>query len=352
MGTLRHHLQRPLGIKRDISAAKCKDLAGMVKASANGGGVSADELALEFYFYNHLVALVRKKYALDEPLPEEVEDLVERYYERSSRHAIRMFYYLVLICVRETRHLMNKSEMEASTVKEFGKVAYDFMCSLPDSATDAPKRFHDAPPNCSIGKVCGAMRHVFYKGMWHGGYGGKKWGMVADCLNAFVIGAYSPEMMVDTAFALSHNNGPIFNKAMQFTGYSTNFTKLLDVQRSGQIPELVRNGGQGILVPKVGQMQDLLIAEKVFGKFADEVDWYKVEALGGMTNVKQEQVKQGIKSPYMNAMQAAEAKKIAAANQKIAEKKKMAQLDAIEKAKNYYEYKPGRYVKKVKMVRK
>jgi hypothetical protein len=55
---------------------------------------------------------------------------------------------------------------------------------------------------------------TFNKGKWQGGYGGKAWGSIADCLLNLVTGEYSPEMFCDLAFALQHNNGSMFNKSI------------------------------------------------------------------------------------------------------------------------------------------
>ena len=97
-------------------------------------------------------------------------------------------------------------------------------------------------------------------------------------------GKTSMEMMLDTAFTLAHNNGPIFNKGMMYSHYNaSNLYRILDVQRSGQIPEM-------ILYDKLGTQYNLepvkalikLVQEKVPQAFGTYVDWIKVEALGAL----------------------------------------------------------------------
>ena len=61
---------------------------------------------------------------------------------------------------------------------------------------------------------------------------------MTDCLVRFVSGEFSAEMMLDTVWTLAHNGGPIFNKG-QFYACTANALRILDVQRSGQIPEAV-----------------------------------------------------------------------------------------------------------------
>ena len=91
----------------------------------------------------------------------------------------------------------------------------------------------------TIGKFCEALAWQFYHCKWAGGYGGKKWGVVTDCLVRFVKGEFSAEMMMDTVWTLSHNSGPIFNKGQFYGMYGHNLYRILDVQRSGQVPEAV-----------------------------------------------------------------------------------------------------------------
>lgn len=57
------------------------------------------------------------------------------------------------------------------------------------------------------------MRDAFNEqGSWHGGMGGKKWGIGADVLYKFLSGAITPAAFLDMSFDLEHNNGCIFNK--------------------------------------------------------------------------------------------------------------------------------------------
>ena len=60
------------------------------------------------------------------------------------------------------------------------------------------QKFLTNPPTTTIGKYCDALRWMFYHSKWHSSYGGKKWGVVTDCLCRFVDGEFSAEMMLDT----------------------------------------------------------------------------------------------------------------------------------------------------------
>jgi hypothetical protein len=108
-----------------------------------------------------------------------------------------------------------------------------------------------------------------------------------------VYGEFTPEMFGDTAFTLAHNNGPMFNKGMLYSNYSSEFKKILDVQRSGQIPQYL---SEKVFI---GDVVPTYMAEAVVvfpAELTGTVDWYKVEALGALGNyalLKKKQVLAG-----------------------------------------------------------
>ncbi len=73
----------------------------------------------------------------------------------------------------------------------------------------------------------------------HPSYGGPKWGEVADCLRSYVTGQTSAEALLDTAFTLAHNNGPVFNKGYIYKHHTNRLIQILDIQAKGQIPQWV-----------------------------------------------------------------------------------------------------------------
>jgi len=147
-------------------------------------------------------------------------------------------------------------------------------------------------------------------------YGGKPWGHIADTLKKLVLGETSPEMFTDTAWTLAHNNGPMFNKGMLYKQYTQSLYKILDVQRSGQIPQLVREGGVDGITSVVKNVYEN--CAKVFPEeFSGHVDWFKVEALGALHHYPNEKAKQEQKygkSDFVSKMQAEEKKKFYVSN--------------------------------------
>ena len=132
-----------------------------------------------------------------------------KYHELMARKSIRAFYYLLWICIREARH--NKSLADTKKMKEmadqFGDEFRSFLTQVNGGEAGISTKFLSKPPNMDIGTFCRGLAWQFYKCSWNGGYGGKKWGVVTDCLVRFVSGEFSAEMMLDTVWTLAHNGG-------------------------------------------------------------------------------------------------------------------------------------------------
>jgi hypothetical protein len=134
-----------------------------------------------------------------------------------------------------------------------------------------------------VGPYVRGLEWVFDHGQWGGGYGGKPWGQIAKTLGDFLYGKTSLEMMCDTAYTLAHNNGPMFNKGMMYDMYSSKqgFLMILDVQASGQIPQLIVDRAKYHYI-KSFDMPALVAFTELARKhmpdeFHIEVDWQKVE---------------------------------------------------------------------------
>jgi hypothetical protein len=114
--------------------------------------------------------------------------------------------------------------------------------------------------------------------------------------------------MLDTGFALCHNNGPIFNKGLVYTGYSGEIRTMLDVQRAGQIPQLVNDAvNKWVYLPNVPVSHLFKTHEKMIsllgGPFQEHVDWLKVQQAGALTQVSNMVLKQN-KAPWYKGSKA------------------------------------------------
>lgn len=352
VSTLAYHSSRPLGMKRDMSSVPVASVVTALREYKNNDKASNTQPCVEalwFYGCNHGVALIASAYHPHEPLSVEDNKFVSDYYTQMADKALRSFYYLLVICVREARH--NKAyagSHYAEMAKKSCKAAANFLQANGNENT-IHETLMKTPPDCTIGELTTALLFAFNNGSWAGGYGGVAWAKVTDCLHQFVHGAYSAEMMLDTIWTLSHNNGPIFNKGHFYAHHGSHLLNILDIQRSGQILEAINGSDEfceEYLNPDLKTM-----AKWVRTRFPDAiggyVDYYKVEALGALGNYHHNQLAQDQKygvSVYASQMQQM-------AQQAKAAKLKAAQQAKEEHLKNNVEVLPDVFLPKFKIER-
>jgi hypothetical protein len=304
------------------------------------------------------MSLIQAEFDKFEPLPDDVLKFVEAYHSVMVPKAVRAFYYLLLICTRESRHNQSLHSDKGKIAELFGKNVADFHTSVNGGESSIHQALLSSPPAAPIGEYVKSLQWAFYNSSWSHSFGGPKWGAVADCLVRFVTGEFTAEMMLDTNWTLAHNGGPIFNKGMLYSHYNAHHLQmLLDVQRSGQIPEVIREGTylksyvEPDLMVWVNWLQDRY-PEKI-GKF---VDWYTVEALGSIGHYPQQKKVQTDKYGMSEKASKAEQEAAAKAKAMVEQAKKQHEKEAKEKAEfaeNHFLVQtlgPGKqlYVKKVK----
>ncbi len=256
------------------------------------GQVYPDESALTFYATNHLAAIVKKMFTPNEPLPPWAEEVMRVYMDVLAQQGKRLLHYLMSITTREARHLRAMpQEWHEKVAAQFGQPFNEFLTKkiTPCGESDAVDNFMYTPPVSTCEQYSRGLTWVFQKGKWNSGYGGKAWGKIAECAEMFLLGKISMEMMVDTSYTLAHNNGPMFNKGMMYSMYSHSFLMILDVQRSGQIPEMVLDDDKYGLVAIPKELKKLveMVKKECPDEFGSWVDWYKVEALGSLKKYPQ-----------------------------------------------------------------
>jgi hypothetical protein len=339
-----------LDVAKKISEYMKADMSPTTKPEVEG---------LWFYGMNHGMALVSARYAAYEPLPPEVLKFVHEYHKVLGPKAVRAFYYLLLICTRESRHVQGSKVFDEKLLKLFGGVASGFNASIRGKgSTTAYKAFltSGSTPEMTLGGYVKSLQWIFYNGKFSSGFGGPAWGKVADCLVRFVTGEFTAEMMLDTIWTLCHNNGPIFNKGMLYQMYSPYLLRLLDVQRSGQIPEAVRS--DLTLMPFVSSELSAHINWlcKTFpGKIGTYVDWYVVEALGAVNSYPHEksaQIKKHGLSPKALEASKAEAEALAAEEAAELAATQKAAMTKAEWEKTHFAVMPGLDLEKFEPKRK
>lgn len=330
-------------VKSFMTGEKLGSLAGLTTTEKTLGHPERDGVV--FYLLNHAVSVVRQRCHPYQPLGA-YEEILDTYHRELATRSTRMFSYLLLICTRESRHAKDSHTGGLwSTLKtKYGAEVFDFHKTIKGTSSDfARTALIDNPPKVSLGAYTEFLAELFHQGNYTGGYGGPAWGAVADVLRDYCLGKLTAEMMMDTAFTLCHNNGPIFNKGMLFESYSQEIYKILDVQRSGQIPQLVANSESKWAHDHTINKHWKMCHEALGSVFSGYVDWFLVEELGALHSYKPQQDSQVKAYGYPSKFKAKlEAEKVKNA---IAAKKEA------EEALLWVEIMPGLKVQKVKAER-
>lgn len=260
----------------NISSVQAEKILGKIPDFIQSHGrVLPDSAAIEFYLMNHGWGLVSVSGCDYSPLGK-YEEFVEEYIESQSTESIRMFYYLLMICTRECRHMKQDSKKSALFTK-YSELHTFFSHYVNDTSSmdQIKKTCEMVPTTITMGVYTDWLVDAF-SCSYSPGYGGSAWKKVAVCLQAFVHGKISAEAMMDTAYTLAHNNGPIFNKGMLYENYTGNFLKILDIQAAGQIPQYVYTEPSDAAQKSVGTVHKLV---DLFPALGAPVDWKLVNAV-------------------------------------------------------------------------
>ncbi len=206
----------------------------------NATKVHPEDDILTFYLANHLLALIEDKIGLA-PLSDDEANFCEQLVESMSEVFKRMFTYLLLISIGESRHGAT-AVMGTSIAKKFGAEIEQMVTEMAGgNRSEARGVFLSCDRNL---KVCSQYCSWAFLNCFPGGlFGGPKWRDISDKIVMVLQGQISPFTMTDAAWALVHNTGPIFNKDTIYTNvHSTiGLTELLDLQRGGAIPAFISN---------------------------------------------------------------------------------------------------------------
>ncbi|HNB53609.1 MAG TPA: hypothetical protein PK530_16795 [Anaerolineales bacterium] len=283
---------------RDVSKTPMKSVINRVNKYLPGKSkAKVESSALQFYLLNQAFGMLTMEVDQKADLNSAQENLAKLYLNTASESSARLFYYILLIITRESRHVYESETLYKALLKEYGTEMVTFLKLIRgcNSSTAVDRLCKHTFTNTTLGQYVACMVDVFIKGKFSGGYGGKPWGNIAETLRKMVYGETSIEIMNDTAWTLAHNNGPMFNKGMLYESYSQEIYKVLDVQRGGMIPQLLAEGG----VPKhinTDVKTAMLTVSEVFPTLiSGYVDWYKVESLGSLHKYSAEKKAQDAK---------------------------------------------------------
>lgn len=342
--TLAYHLEnRPLNRQVDFKNLPMSHFSARAKhfleSSSSHNKVTPEHEALWFYLGNHILSCLRARYKPHAPLDSSDHALVEEHFKRANNVFLRLFYYTMVICVRETRHLSDKESLKKYLDAAGVTNSYALIKNVPDDAHSAMQSIIDgAPHGLTVYELAKGMSLAFHKMHWSSGYGGKKWGVIADALVNLVSGTHSPEVFCDVGFALAHNGGPIFNKGMFYGMYSDQLQIILDCQRGGQIPQYINSQHSKHVTSPM--RENVMLASHLDPVFSEQlIDWKKVMDAGAIGHYSSL-----IVDPEVQKKKAEEAKKKA---EEAAIKKKIAEEAAKHKI-GEITYWPGQKVTLIK----
>lgn len=284
--TLAHYNAAPQVHLHNLSDVQVSVFSASTLAYRQTCGLAApQDEAVTFYALNHCVSVIRKSYTAHEPLPEWAQKILTTYTDICVKQGERMLHYILSITVREMRHLKSGPSSALWTALDtlHGGVASAFIRDISSNGGEevAVKKYMQSPPgNLTVGAFTRALSYAFHHGNWSPSYGGPAWGGITDALISMIDGTTSMEMLVDTGYTLAHNTAPIFNKMMMYTSPDSTLLTILDVQRAGQLPEVLLAGEKlGIKqTPEALEAVTVLKAHKP-EEFKGYVDWVLVDSL-------------------------------------------------------------------------
>lgn len=361
--TLAYHKTRALTVPKSMEGIGCPHIAAAIKPLLDVYQVNPETDALWFYQMNHGLSEVGKKYAALEPLPADVLQFVDHYYTAGAEKALRSFAYLMLITVREARHLPDKGyDMRGALYSVTGcNTLWTYIKATPSEPEVAKDWFVMSPPAMQVIPMLKGLVHQFKTGGYGNGYGGEAWAKITECALAFAEGKTSAEVMSDTVWTLNHNNGAIFNKSVIFQMHTATLKKVLDVQRAGMIPQMIATYAEA----QKFTTEDMIVwnnwLRSNFPQSAGgKIDWLRVEALGSVNKYPNEIAKQKMKDPAYLAKVAAD-NKAAKDNDDAYPKKMLADMAAYkaaaykaveaDKINKMYEVTTGKWVPKFQPLR-
>lgn len=244
--------------------------------------------AVNFYGLNHLASIVRSKFTPNEPLPAWALSVMQAYLAELVSQTERLSHYNISICTREMRHILSPSATLLGNLYKIHPKLGDYILNLKGGNEDGALQTYYTTDlgDCTATQYMEAQALAFSKaggGKFSAMYGGDPWSNIAKCLWSAMAGKTSLEMMVDTSYTLAHNTCSMFNKPLlyQFGGAdNSNLIQILDVQRSGQIPELVLDPKHwaNLDVPSLTVTPLIkLVKQEIPGAFGSYVDWHKVD---------------------------------------------------------------------------
>ena len=237
---------------------------------------SVETIAYAFYFMEHALSEVEKRYAFEQELPDGMKEVVKESLSVYETIFTLCFSYVFSIVSRESRHLFNQtsdfSTLDASdidlesrlavsgrtlfgkkTIKDCLYLTSSIACCSSKDLKRGGFKANKKAPDITISTYLEYLQFIFNNADWEEGYGGIMWANITETLHNLIKGEISPKIFIDTVWSLEHNNGCIFNKDTVFrepSGDSTLYF-ILQAQAAGIIPYMVNQEDYKFIDPRL-----------------------------------------------------------------------------------------------------
>lgn len=290
--TTRAYRSRPLLTPRDISG---NDMGGFYTQLLDyfkgkmPTSTSIGDTAVQFYMLNHGVALLDGAVGPDTALTPKQANLYQLYHKHVGEIGVRMVYDIVFMLTAMTAQTHPDGFHLDQVETSYGLKTREFIQDLsnnsnnisfwtPDYRTLLPVlgKAQQLSRGVKLSDAIRSMGYILDMCQRELSYG-PLWRDIARMASSFFEGSKSLETTIDTSFTFCHCNGSFFEKGKLFTAVGNDLFKALDVQRSGQIPQFVKEQSNSLTKHPMTRSLHATFAEQFPEVFSEKVKWSEVK---------------------------------------------------------------------------
>jgi len=150
--TLRWHMSRPLVTKGTVLQASMPEVVKHQKQAQGSMGKATPECeAITFYMLNHALGELRQQVGIDTPLNDDQQKLANMYFTELAVPTARLYWYIIAICTRESRHARNHGQFYSKMESKFSPETVEFHKKVRgSSSSSAVEYLYATPPEVSL----------------------------------------------------------------------------------------------------------------------------------------------------------------------------------------------------------
>lgn len=209
------------------------------------GKTEPEDCALNFYLLSHAFKYFESNKDKNDLLNENEHSFMSFFLSYNEEIFLKSFLYLLSIVNKESRHIYISNHDKRLLKRNYGQEMYDYTKMISKKSREKDYKANKAIssckdlPNVPLYLFLEHIEDIFSESDFEDSYGGEPWANITKCLKKYIDGFYSPEIMVDTMWSLSHNSGCIFDKDVIFFNTKNDgetLQQILNSQALGLIP--------------------------------------------------------------------------------------------------------------------